>query len=144
MYPNLIIYFRGLGKEGGADLVSGYAARGTSQPASDEDAGPGALPGAGEEGQEEGQGGQKWPPPQGSFGHDVRRQRDSLLRRRRRRRGGGRKQLPPEGGRKKRAASTNLEAEASKRGKGSLADNSAWGVDSSPERRPRDKPLAES
>ena len=51
---------------------------------------------------------------------------------------------PPEGGRKKREASTNLEAEASKRGKGSLADNSAWDVDSSPERRPRDKPLAKS
>ena len=51
---------------------------------------------------------------------------------------------PPDGGRKKRAASTNLEAEASKRGKGSLADNSAWDVDSSPELRPRNKPLAAS
>ena len=40
---------------------------------------------------------------------------------------------PPDGGRKKRAASTNLEAEAPKRGKGHLADNSAWHVDSSPE-----------
>ena len=46
---------------------------------------------------------------------------------------------PPDGGRKKRAASTNLEAEAPKRGKGSLADNSAWDVDSSPERLPRAK-----
>ena len=51
---------------------------------------------------------------------------------------------PPEGGRKKRAASTNLEAEASKKGKVSLADNSAWDIDSSPERRPQDKPLAGS
>ena len=51
---------------------------------------------------------------------------------------------PPDGGRKKRAASTNLEAEAPKRGKGPLADNSAWDVDSSPERRPRTKPLAAS
>ena len=51
---------------------------------------------------------------------------------------------PPEGGRKKRAASTNLEAEAPKRGKGPLADNSAWDVDSSLERRPRNKPLAAS
>ena len=51
---------------------------------------------------------------------------------------------PPEGGRKKRATSTNLEAEVSKSGKGSLADNSAWDVGSSLERRPRDKPLAES
>ena len=49
---------------------------------------------------------------------------------------------PPDGGRKKRAASTNLEAEASKKEKVSLADNSAWDIDSSPERRPRDKPLA--
>ena len=44
---------------------------------------------------------------------------------------------PPDGGRKKRAASTNLEAEAPKKGKGSLADNTAWDVDSSPERRPQ-------
>ena len=51
---------------------------------------------------------------------------------------------PPAGGRKKRAASTNLEAEAPKRGKGPLADNSAWDVDSSPERPPRSKPLATS
>ena len=51
---------------------------------------------------------------------------------------------PPEGGRKKRAASTNLEAEAPKSGKGPVADNSAWDVDSSPERRPRAKPQAAS
>ena len=51
---------------------------------------------------------------------------------------------PPDGGRKKRAASTNLEAEAPKKGKVSLVDNSAWDIDSSPEQRPRDKPLAES
>ena len=51
---------------------------------------------------------------------------------------------PPDGGRKKRAASTNLEAEAPKKGKGSLTDNTAWDVDSSPERRPRNKPLAAS
>lgn len=41
-------------------------------------------------------------------------------------------------------ASTNLEAEAPKKGKGPLADNSAWDVDSSPERRPWNKPLAAS
>ena len=51
---------------------------------------------------------------------------------------------PPKGGRQKRAASTNLEAEAPKRGKGPLADNSAWDVESSPERPPRSKPLAAS
>ena len=51
---------------------------------------------------------------------------------------------PPEGGRKKRAASTNLEAEASKKGKVSLTDSFAWDINSSPEWRPRDKPLAES
>ena len=51
---------------------------------------------------------------------------------------------PPDGGRKKRAASTNLGAEVPKRGKGPPADNSAWDVDSSPERRPRNKPQAAS
>ena len=48
----------------------------------------------------------------------------------------------PEGGKKKQEASTNLEAKAPKRGKGSLADNSAWDVDSSTERMPRTKPRA--
>ena len=51
---------------------------------------------------------------------------------------------PPEEGKKKRAASMNLEAKTSKKGKGSLADNSTWDVDSSPERRPRTKPQAAS
>lgn len=52
--------------------------------------------------------------------------------------------FPLEGGKKKREASTNLEAKAPKRGKGSLADNSAWDVESSPERMPRTKPRAAS
>ena len=47
---------------------------------------------------------------------------------------------PSEGGRKKRVASTNLEAKAPKRGKGSLVENSAWDVDSSPKRMPRTNP----
>ena len=51
---------------------------------------------------------------------------------------------PPDGGRKKRAAATNLEAEAPKKGKGSVADKTAWDVDGSPERPPRSKPLAAS
>ena len=51
---------------------------------------------------------------------------------------------PPEGGRKKRGAATNLEAKAPKRGKGSSTDNSAWDVDSSPERMLRTKPRAAS
>ena len=51
---------------------------------------------------------------------------------------------PPEERRKKRAASTNLEAGTPKRGKGALAVNTAWDVDSSPERRPRTKPQATS
>ena len=38
----------------------------------------------------------------------------------------------------------NLEAEASKKGKVSLADNSVLDTDSSSEWRPREKPLAES
>ena len=49
----------------------------------------------------------------------------------------------PDGG-KKRAASTDLETEASKKGNASLVDSSTWDVDSSPERRPRNKPQAES
>ena len=48
------------------------------------------------------------------------------------------------GGRKKRAASTTLEAEAPKKGKGSLAGNSAWDVDDSSEGCPRAKPRAAS
>ena len=51
---------------------------------------------------------------------------------------------PPDEGKKKRAASTNLEADTSQKGKGSLADNSAWDVNNSPERRPRAKPRAAS
>jgi len=50
--------------------------------------------------------------------------------------------FPPVGGKKKREASTNLEAKAPKRGKGSLADNSAWDVKSSPEQMPWTKPRA--
>ena len=51
---------------------------------------------------------------------------------------------PPEVGRKKRTASTHLEAKAPKRGKGFPVDNSAWDVDSSPERLSRAKPRAAS
>ena len=52
--------------------------------------------------------------------------------------------FPPKGGKKKREASMNLEAKAPKRGKGSLASDSAWDVDSSPEQMPRTKPRAAS
>nr|XP_020173117.1 spidroin-2-like [Aegilops tauschii subsp. strangulata] len=51
---------------------------------------------------------------------------------------------PPDEGRKRGTASTNLEAEAPKRGKRALADNSAWDIDNSPERPPRTKPRAAS
>ena len=51
---------------------------------------------------------------------------------------------PPEVGRKKRAASTNPEAGAPKRVRGSHADNSVWDVDSSPKRPRRTKPEAAS
>ena len=51
---------------------------------------------------------------------------------------------PPEAGRKKRAAPTSPDVEAPKRVKGSLADNSAWDIDSSPERPRRTKPRAAS
>ena len=49
---------------------------------------------------------------------------------------------PPEEKKKKRAASAHLEAKAPKKGKGAPAVNTAWDVDSSPERRPRTKPQA--
>ena len=48
----------------------------------------------------------------------------------------------PNEGRKKRVASTILEAEAPKKGKGPLVGSSAWDVDSSPEGHPRTKPRA--
>ena len=51
---------------------------------------------------------------------------------------------PPEERRKKRATSAHLEAETPKKGKGVTAVNTAWDVDSSPERRPRTKPQAAS
>ena len=51
---------------------------------------------------------------------------------------------PPEERKKKRAASAHLEAETPKKGKGVPAVNTAWDVDSSPERRPRTKPQAAS
>ena len=51
---------------------------------------------------------------------------------------------PPNEGKKIRAASTNQEAEPSKKGKGSLADNSAWDIDDNPKRRPRTKPRSAS
>ena len=50
----------------------------------------------------------------------------------------------PEVGRKKRAAPADPEAKAPKRVRGSLADNSVWDVDSSPERPRRTKPRAAS
>ena len=51
---------------------------------------------------------------------------------------------PPEVGRKRKAVPTNPEAKAPKREKSSFADNSAWDVDSSPERPRRTKPRAAS
>ncbi len=51
---------------------------------------------------------------------------------------------PPEERKKKRAASAHLEAETPKKGKGVPVVNTAWDVDSSPERRPRTKPQAAS
>ena len=47
---------------------------------------------------------------------------------------------PPEERKKKRAAPAHLEAETPKKGKSVPAVNTAWDVDSSPERRPRTKP----
>ena len=47
---------------------------------------------------------------------------------------------PPEEKKKKRAALAHPEVKAPKKGKGAPAVNTAWDVDSSPERRPRTKP----
>ena len=52
------------------------------------------------------------------------------------------KKPPPK--EKKRGASMNLEAGTPKKGKGAPAVNTAWDVDSSPERRLRTKPRAAS
>ena len=60
---NFTVHFSGMDRESGADSMSGSAARRISHPAPGEDAGSSALQGAGEEGQEKGQGGPKWPPP---------------------------------------------------------------------------------
>ena len=51
---------------------------------------------------------------------------------------------PEEKKKKKRAALAHLEAETPKKGKGVPAVNTAWDVESSPERRPRTKPQAAS
>ena len=51
---------------------------------------------------------------------------------------------PPEKKKKKRAAPAHLEVETPKEGKGAPTVNTAWDVDSSPERRPRTKPRAAS
>ena len=60
------------------------------------------------------------------------------MKRRRRKK----KKPSPEERKKKRAASAHLEAETPKKGKGVPAVNTAWDVDSSPERCPRAKPQA--
>ena len=51
---------------------------------------------------------------------------------------------PPEGGKKKRGPSVDLEAEASKKGKLSLSDDSESDVEAVPEWHPMPKPSAES
>ena len=51
---------------------------------------------------------------------------------------------PPAGGGKKRTASSSLEAESPKRGKGSLPEASTMAADSSPEWDPRVQPLEKS
>ena len=51
---------------------------------------------------------------------------------------------PPEEKKKKRVAPTHPEAKAPKKGKGAPAVNTAWDVDSSPERCPRTRTQAAS
>ena len=101
----------GLDEEGGADPLSGPAALRTGRPTSDEDAGPGALQGAEEDGRD---GGQKDPGgrrgtsntiPGGSDAHSTSEEDEEE------------EDESPAGGRKKRTASAHLEAESPKRGK---------------------------
>ena len=63
----------GLDEEGGADPLSGPAARRTGRSTSDEDAGPGALQGAEEDGREGGQKDPGQPSSPRRFGHNIRR-----------------------------------------------------------------------
>ena len=51
---------------------------------------------------------------------------------------------PPEERRKKRVTLAHLEVKAPKKGKGALAVDTAWDIDSSPEHRPRTRPQAAS
>ena len=51
---------------------------------------------------------------------------------------------PPAGGGKKRTASSSLEAESPKRGRGSLPEASTMAADSSPECDPKAQPLEKS
>ena len=51
---------------------------------------------------------------------------------------------PPEKRKKKRAASSHPKVETPKKGNNVPVVNTAWDVDSSPERRPRTKPQAAS
>ena len=51
---------------------------------------------------------------------------------------------PLKGKKQKMVASTHLEAQAPKKGKGAPAVNTVWDVDNSPERCPRTKPQAAS
>ena len=72
----------GLDEEGGADPLSGPAARKTGRPTFDEDAGLDAVQGAEEEGREGGQKDPGWPSSLRHFRHNIRRfQRPFCLRR---------------------------------------------------------------
>ena len=70
VFPTTLL---GLGEEGGADLLSGPAARRLGRPTSDEDAGPDALQGTEEEGRKGGQEDQGQPPSPWCFGHKIQR-----------------------------------------------------------------------
>lgn len=132
----------GLDKEGRADQVSSSPTRRPSYSSSDEDAGFGAVPGTGKEGQE--QGGPKWPLPQRYFRHIIRRYLSSLSSHDEDEEYVEENNYPLKGGKKKRGDSTDLEAEASKKGKLSLSDDSESDAEAVPELNPRPKPSAES
>ena len=131
----------GLDEEGGADPLSGPAARRTGCPTSDEDAGPGALQGAEEDGRK---GGQKDP------GGLRRRGTSDTIPERSDARSTSEEDKEeeedesPAGGRRKRTASAPLEAELPKRGRASLPEESTAAADSGPAWDPRAQPLVNS
>ena len=130
----------GLDEEGGADPLSGPAARRTGRPTSDEDAGPGAVQGAKKKAEKE---------AKKTRGGLRRRGTSDTISEGSNARSASEEDEEEEedespGGRKKRTASAHLEAELPKRGKAPLPEESNAAADSSPAWDPRAQPLVNS